>query len=274
MNTWKKSPLEVQLLNFIDCYWFLEKNNQDCTLNKPKLNPNPEAHLIIPLTDQLYHYTLNGEDYRGHGEHIILPVTCTMTLHHQQSFRIIGVKFKVGALYSLPFLRDMPRLNYVLPSPFKPILEILSPQLINEINTENIKSICNCLDQYFIKALSDCMEDTHSRLVTKTLPLITTHSIAEVLKYINCSSRTLERSFKKVTGMTLKQYQSICLLENVLEKVYQLGDKLPDWSGLAIELGFCDQPHLIRFLKANIGATPSRYLQRRDLTIDVYGNFE
>ena len=37
---------------------------------------------------------------------------------------------------------------------------------------------------------------------------------------------------------------------------------LPDWARLAADLGYCDQPHLIRAFKAAIGTTPMEYLRR------------
>ncbi|GAM67941.1 hypothetical protein JCM19236_2096 [Vibrio sp. JCM 19236] len=40
------------------------------------------------------------------------------------------------------------------------------------------------------------------------------------------------------------------------------------------QYGFSDQSHLIRTLKQLVNKTPSGYLKKRDLTIDIYGDFE
>ena len=63
-------------------------------------------------------------------------------------------------------------------------------------------------------------------------------------------------------------------LERLLEYLYQRDKQDIDWVELAYQFGFSDQPHLIRYLKSQIGATPNNYVTQRDLTIDVYGGVE
>ena len=78
----------------------------------------------------------------------------------------------------------------------------------------------------------------------------------------------------------MQAYQVLSLNVNLklfLSIIYFLYEKdinSIDWLSVAFEFGFSDQPHLIRHLKESIGATPNQYAQQRDLTIDVYGNFE
>jgi len=57
----------------------------------------------------------------------------------------------------------------------------------------------------------------------------------------------------------------------MLEYLYQRDLQEIDWVELAYQFGFSDQPHLIRYLKSTIGATPNVYAKQRDLTIDIYG---
>ncbi|MGF1755689.1 helix-turn-helix domain-containing protein, partial [Vibrio makurazakiensis] len=44
-----------------------------------------------------------------------------------------------------------------------------------------------------------------------------------------------------------------------------------DWASVALQFGFSDQPHLVRYLKSQLGLTPNTYAKERGLTIDVYG---
>lgn len=60
-------------------------------------------------------------------------------------------------------------------------------------------------------------------------------------------------------------------LESLLEYLYHRDSQDIDWVDLAYQFGFSEQPHLIRYLKSQIGATPNNYVKQRDLTIDVYG---
>ena len=63
-------------------------------------------------------------------------------------------------------------------------------------------------------------------------------------------------------------------LDSLVTYLYQQGKQKQDWAEIAVQFGFSDQPHLIRYLKQQIGLSPNNYLNQRNLTIDVYGDFE
>ena len=60
-------------------------------------------------------------------------------------------------------------------------------------------------------------------------------------------------------------------LEEMLEYVYQRDSAELDWVDIAFKFGFSDQPHLIHYLKKQLGFTPKIYEKERDLAIDIYG---
>jgi AraC-like DNA-binding protein len=103
---------------------------------------------------------------------------------------------------------------------------------------------------------------------------LTDTPIAKLGESLNCSQRTVERSFLRVTKLTLKQYKSMIRLEEILNYLYSLESESIHWADIANEFNFSDQPHLIRYLKNAISLTPGEYVRQRDLTIDVYGDFE
>ncbi|MDF5637882.1 helix-turn-helix domain-containing protein, partial [Vibrio parahaemolyticus] len=96
--------------------------------------------------------------------------------------------------------------------------------------------------------------------------------IDEIAKQCACSRRTLERSFKQVVGLSVKQYQQMARLEQMILTLYK--QEAIDWASFSQQFGFSDQSHLIRTLKQQLRKTPSKYLKKRDLTIDIYGDFE
>lgn len=133
---------------------------------------------------------------------------------------------------------------------------------------------CTSLDAQLLDWLQNSREDRHSQLVRRVLPVLSDTVVSELGARLHCSQRTLERSFQRVTGLTLKQYQSMVRLELMLLWLYQHAENSVDWADVAQRFGFSDQPHLIRYFRDRIGATPGRYARQRDLTIDVYGDFE
>jgi AraC-like DNA-binding protein len=72
----------------------------------------------------------------------------------------------------------------------------------------------------------------------------------------------------------MKQNESMIRFEALLAYLSQEKENAVNWADVAAQFDFSDQPHLIRYLKATVGLTPMDYLKQRNITIDVYGNFE
>lgn len=276
MNTWKHPPNNPLLAKTIECYWYLEKSHEDAGYDFPKLNPDSSTHLVLANADQSYSYRQMDQHDEGTGSHWIFPHSKTFVMDHTQPFKVLGIKFHAGALYSLQLTDLEPLLDRVIPTPqtkqTKAVTRIL-PELLENAALHPLET-CEKLDAFLVPLFSACHEDKHSELVRRALPLLTSTSVANMGDSLHCSQRTLERSFLRVTKFTLKQYQSINRLEAMLEYLYQHTDKAVNWVDVAARFDFSDQPHLIRYLKSTIGTTPGAYAKQRDLAIDVYGNFE
>jgi len=230
-------------------------------------------HLIIARPDLPYLYNQGIINSTGLGCHIMHPASKSTQLHHKDAFSIIGVKFLPGA-------------SFVLQS-------LLPSVVVNKVEDFNKKELCLPVQEYLQQGeieqqqliflldeilLSYCQQaniNKHFQQNQHCLQLLaagnTTKQLAEKLF---CSTRTLERNFLKVTGLTLKQYQTMQRLELLVTYLYQQGQQKQNWAEIAAQFGFSDQPHLIRYLKQQIGLSPNNYLNQRDLTIDVYGDFE
>jgi AraC-like DNA-binding protein len=276
MRNWKLPPHDSTVARYVECYWLLEKEHDDVGNIHPKLNPDPSAHLILAESQNNYLYTQDGVPQKGQGNHLIFPHSKTFVMDHSQPFRVIGVKFRVGALYSLALNSLEPKMdrvvhvsiNVLIYSESFDVLELLVKAV------DHPRQVCDRLDELLLPWLLDGHEDKHSELVRRALPLLTGTPIAQIGKSLHCSQRTIERSFLRVADLTLKQYQSMTRLEEMLNYLHQLAGESVNWVDVAAKFQFSDQPHLIRYLKSNIGTTPGQYARHRDLAIDVYGNFE
>lgn len=241
----------------------------------PKLNPDPSAHLIISPTNQDYHYDINSEIIDGKGSHWLFPHHHTFELDHSKPFVYLGVKFHIGALYSLEtFSKLLPALDTA--EEINPT-ELLANNNLNEdaliaLAKSAPEQCCKHLDALLLPWLIKSKEDQHSKITRKALNILDSVPISELGKQLSCSQRTLERSFSRVTGLTLKQCQSMQKLEAMLEYLYLRDMNNIDWVDVAFQFGFSDQSHLIRYLKKQIGLTPKNYIKERGLTIDVYGS--
>ncbi len=276
MRNWKRPPRDSNVAKYVECYWALEKEHDDVGENYPKLNPDPAAHLILAADEQKYQYTQNETPQKGDGCHWIFQHKKTFTMDHSKPFQVIGIKFQVGALYSLNNIGSQSQLDNVESVCFNELVQSdtfeLSALMAQAIDFP--EQTCDSLDEFLLPWLLDSHDDKHRDLVHRALPLLESTPIAQIGKSLCCSQRTIERTFLRVTKLTLKQYRSMTRLEDILNYLYGLQDISVNWVDVANKFEFSDQPHLIRYLKNTIGATPGGYAKQRDLAIDVYGNFE
>ncbi|MCJ8303110.1 helix-turn-helix domain-containing protein [Shewanella sp.] len=272
MIHWLKPPKSSTIAEYVECYWMIEKTSEFDSNNSPKLNPDPSAHLILSPSDQTYSFDIESNIIKGHGCHWIYPHHKTFQLDHSKPFIHVGIKFRVGALYSIE-LRNYshPTLDRVEEVTPDIILGVDDISWLIELAKNDPEQCCNQLDDLLFPWIEKSKQDRHSELVRKSLQLLDTATISELGDKLFCSQRTLERSFSRVTGFSLKQCQSMNKLEAMLEYLYQRNSNDIDWVEVALMFGFSDQPHLIRYLKSHLGLTPGSYVKERGLTIDVYG---
>jgi len=275
MINWLKPPKSAEVAKYIECYWLIEKDSDSNSYHHPKLNPDPSGHLIISPENQEYLYEMDSGVNSGIGSHWLFPHQQTFQLDHSKPFIHLGVKFKVGAFYSL----DIPSYSH-------PMIDVVKN--LNLCNLFNNSKTCGdtltaiarsdpnqcreVLDDLFLTWAINAKEDQHSKITRKSLLLLDSTPISELSDILYCSQRTLERSFTRVVGLTLKQCQTMNKLEAILEYLYQRETSDIDWAAVAFQFGFSDQPHLIRHLKKQIGLTPQIYAKERGLTIDIYGS--
>ncbi|KPZ72259.1 MULTISPECIES: AraC family transcriptional regulator [Shewanella] len=274
MIHWLRSPSSPSIAKYVQCYWLIEKRPDVNSHNYPKLNPDPATHLIISPANQAYRYDTSSGSEAGKGSHWLYPHQNTFELDHSQPFIHLGVKFHIGALYSLPefFGKTLP---------LDTVEQVQGTTLLTErqLNEDALMTMartdaalcCQQLDALLMPWFEQCTEDQHSKITRKALHHLDDSIISSLGEQLHCSQRTLERSFQRVTGLTLKQCQSMNKLEAMLEYLYQRSSAELDWAEIALNFGFSDQPHLIRYLKKQLGFTPKTYEKERGLTIDIYG---
>ena len=276
MKNWKLESKIADVAKYVECYWFLEKELHDKSFSYPKLNPDPASHLIISSSQNHYNYSHGNNTQHVHGSHWVFPHRKTFVMDHSAPFQMLGVKFKVGALYALRSHDFNYTLDEIEAVDFNRFfgLSNFNPHLLLMMAAEEKQQVCAMLDEALLPGLSECHEDKHSLLVNKVMLLLENTAIAEIGGNLHRSQRTIERSFAKVTGFSMKQVQSMLHLEKILNYLYPLNKEEINWVSVANQFNFSDQPHLIRHFKNTIGKTPAHYTQDRDFTIDIYGNFE
>ena len=72
---------------------------------------------------------------------------------------------------------------------------------------------------------------------------------------VGCSARQLEREFLVSAGLSPKALARIIRFQNLLRLVGE--GTLREWTSLALEVGYADQPHMVREFRQFAGQTPT-----------------
>ncbi len=86
-------------------------------------------------------------------------------------------------------------------------------------------------------------------------------SIASLAGELGYSRKHLAARFHDQIGLTPKTAARLFRFQHALSLLGTAG-RLPDWSDLAVQAGYYDQPHLIRDFKAMSGLAPETFLRQ------------
>jgi AraC-like DNA-binding protein len=86
-------------------------------------------------------------------------------------------------------------------------------------------------------------------------------TVRDIAKYLALSQRRFIQVFKAEVGLTPKLFSRIRRFQQTRSIIQQ--NPSPNWAGLALDLGYFDQSHLIREFLEFSGLSPTEYLNRR-----------
>lgn len=278
MIAWKQPLPGYEWL--IHQIWFLEVEEGEVIDPKPHLIPNPRAHLLITPPEQRYQYESGEGRLSGFGSHLLTASEHLLLLEDTPPIKRIGITFRPEGLHILnsslsASLNQCDWFDWLTPlfdvafqeslwrDTSKQGLSLAIKTHLDGLNLEPCTSKPYRMTQTALAAMDQQLVDIHCPLL----------DVEELAQLCLCSRRTLERSFKQIVGLSIKQYQQMSRLEQMILALYQRNSEV-DWTAFSQQFGFSDQSHLIRTLKQQLRTTPNQYLKSRDLTIDVYGDFE
>lgn len=169
MTNWKISSESSIVSQYVECYWLLEKTQEDRGPEHHKLNPDPSAHLIIADASQPYLYEHESHSDSGTGCHLILPHCKTISIDHSRPFLIIGVKFRVGALYTLKMPSREPMLDRVVSFGLGTLIQLpdFDESALLDQAPDNPESCRDALDKLLEPAFLALQDDKYSEVVQK-----------------------------------------------------------------------------------------------------------
>ncbi|TGG91660.1 AraC family transcriptional regulator [Natronospirillum operosum] len=262
------------MARYVAWYWCVRTAGHGQTsCANPLLTPSPYAHCVLAPPDQPFAYECNGKLVSGQGSHCLLPSPLPVTLRDEADFVRVGITFKAGAHWAL--FGDSSRAARV------PV--VIEMALLQALDVDALladsdwpQKIAEHLDRSLMPWLERPRRHHYLSIVLGAVDLIgeTFGAVdkSQVSARLNCSVRTLERAMLKVLGITFRQYRSMIRMQGLVEHM-QLQQQACNWTDMAFQFGFSDQPHMIRRMRGFVGCTPTDYQVRRHLVEDVYGHF-
>jgi AraC-like DNA-binding protein len=176
--------------------------------------------------------------------------------------RLFGVRFVPGA--ALPLLGaplgDLERDNW---QPLDDIIGQAARALALRLaETARLEERLQLVDVFLLRRLADVPIDSRVlRAFDAIKRTAGTVAMGELGKSSGASPRNLARLFHEWVGLNPKRFARIVRFQSLLRRLERCAN--PDWSALALELGWFDQAHMINDFTELAGLTPSQYLAAR-----------
>lgn len=253
----KQFPSLSELRSYIDCYW-IEKSAQSLFQQKTiYAYPGITPEIIIPISGYFQivykgrHFKLNKALLFSH-----LEETIEMNTTHLQSFIIITFKSRsVSSI--LPFLSVSA--VELIKNPICELSTLFNPsynQICDRFENKSNQQIALELDEFFFKNLEGSSNGFLLEIMENSSRYTDLKEIMATTKY---SYSTIERYYKKETGLTPKKYQSLFRYKKAVEEIYET--KNTDWLHYVEQYGYYDQSHFIKEIKRYTHFTPLELIQ-------------
>lgn len=196
------------------------------------------------------------------------PLTkLTRIQHDARSAEIVGIEIRPGAardILGIP-LSEIAGTTRALSELWGEAARELERELLETQSEERMARIESIL--------SERLRSAAARPLTQELAVweneLHTTSVTELSSRVGVSARQLQRRWSSQVGMTPKLHTRLVRYRRVLDAIAQ--QPAPDWRALAEEIGYADQPHLIREFGALMGIAPQHLVRDVDFVEQVLG---
>lgn len=117
------------------------------------------------------------------------------------------------------------------------------------------------LKYYFQETEFDSKSSLNQYIVNEIVGSAGMKPMAEIVDGSGYSDRYINRSFKADFGMVPKQFAKIIRFQHLLDNLNLMEDSKKDFAKIATDMGYYDQPHMIKDFKDYTEITPQRYLK-------------
>ncbi|MCW9705490.1 helix-turn-helix domain-containing protein [Fodinibius salsisoli] len=229
--------------------------------SKERVLPSTACQLIINLAGAPFrHFDKSNPDKEYCYDSAVLTGIRSHHIFLDSYSRIstIGVIFRTGAIPALFGIPAYELHNQVVS--LKNVLNTETSRLLGTLEeaadpNQKIRIVANFLMDLLDKDVKPNPAIQHSvHLISKTHG---TTPIAEIRDHIGYSRRHFSHLFKKLIGLTPKQYARLSRFQHALDIIHQCN--ISDWTRFALGLGYYDQSHFIHDFQSFSDLSPDEY---------------
>ncbi|MEM6892723.1 MAG: helix-turn-helix transcriptional regulator [Bacteroidota bacterium] len=251
-------PQHSEVQKHIDHYWLLHASdflrfNSTEMFAYPGITPD----MIIVLEGQ-YALTYKGKRLVSDQSLLFSFIHEKMHVDFSALQSCIIVKFKSRGISSLlPFVRagvDSIMIDPVLFA--EDAFEGEFQRLRDHLKKCGPKRLVSELDHWFAQRYR---KENEGFMVEMSQEVSQNCDLGDIMDATGYSYSTLERYFKKETGLTPKSFQTLQRFKKVLRELTTT--KNLDWPHYVVKYGYYDQSHFIKEMKRFTGYTPSALVQ-------------
>lgn len=250
-------PQDEIIARHIDYYWIVEDSKQvlsnpTCLYAYPGITPD-----LIILLDGFYEYNYLGKNVQQHKSILFSFIHEEIRLNLSKLGSFILVKFKSRALSSLqPFVNFSS--EEIMKDPLKfseYAFDGTIEQLPNLLKNLTEEEVVHFLDAWFLSFYKSEREGFVIEMAEEICP---NFELQKIMNATNYSYSTIERYFKRETGLTPKKYQTLRRYKAAIAEIFST--KNEDWMQYVAAYKYYDQSHFVRDIKGYTGLTPNQLL--------------
>ncbi|NER17137.1 helix-turn-helix domain-containing protein [Spongiivirga citrea] len=250
-------PSIPEIQKHIDHYWII---NDFAVLTKASpfmyAYPGITPDMIIVLEGH-YKMTYMGQTYQSNRSMLFSFIHEHVYLDLSQLKRCIIIKFKSRGLSSLqPFVKaNAERIMKDSVAFVNDVFDIEISHFLTSLNGLSSEQIAASLDEWFLSLYN---KEDEGFIVEMAQEVSDTFDIKTIMNATGYSYSTIERYFKRDTGLTPKRFQSLKRYKLAIRELYVTRNS--DWQHYVAKYGYYDQSHFIKEIKRYTNHTPARLL--------------
>ncbi|MEP2935455.1 MAG: AraC family transcriptional regulator [Gilvibacter sp.] len=250
-------PANKTIAKHIDYYWIVEDTKQ-LLANTANLYayPGVTPDMIIVLNG-FYEYQYLGKKVVSNKSMLFSFIHTKIELNLNSLGSFILIKFKSRALAAIQPFVNCSSLDIISnPIAFSntafdgTITEL--PSLVRDLSKKEVVAF---LDYWF---LSFYKKEREGFVVEMAQEVCADFKLQNIMEATNYSYSTIERYFKRETGLTPKKFESLKRFRSVLTAICETKDN--DWFKYVNDYNYYDQAHFIKDIKKYTKATPTQVL--------------